>query len=183
MEGNIIAKNYRLTKKIGHGAFGEIWSAKNMKNKEDVAIKFESLKSKHQQLFSECKIYLWLHKESSILGQAIPNILYFGVEGANNILIMDLLDSSLEEEFVKCNRKLSIKTTLMVADQMLRRIEYIHSRGIIHRDMKPENFGTGKGKMSHRIYIFDFGLAKKYRAHVRTHILVLKRRHDCAEGD
>lgn len=54
MEGEIIAKNYKIVKKLGKGAFGEIWKALNTKNNEYYAVKFEDINSKHQQLYSEC---------------------------------------------------------------------------------------------------------------------------------
>jgi serine/threonine protein kinase len=56
-----------------------------------------------------------------------------------------------------------MKTVLMIADQLIQRIEYMHSKSYIHRDIKPENFLLGLGKKSNIIYIIDFGLSKKYR--------------------
>jgi casein kinase 1 len=50
----------------------------------------------------------------------------------------------------------------MLGIQMIDRIEYIHSRKIIHRDIKPDNFVMGRGSKSHIVYILDFGLSKKY---------------------
>ena len=170
MENSIVAKNYQLTKKLGNGAFGEIWGATHLKTKEEVAIKFEEINSKHQQLYAECKIYLWFHSDSTVLAQAIPQVLYYGVEGNKNIMVMDLLGLSLEDAFTQCNRKFSVKTVLMIADQMIKRVEYVHSRRIIHRDIKPDNFAFGLGKNAHRIFIFDFGLAKKYMSSTGEHI-------------
>lgn len=46
---------------------------------------------------------------------------------------------------------------------MVSRIEYIHSKNFIHRDIKPDNFLIGLGKRASLIHVIDFGLAKKYR--------------------
>jgi serine/threonine protein kinase len=170
MQNQIVAKQYQLTEKLGSGAFGEIWKATNQKTKEEVAIKFEDISSRHQQLYAECKIYLWFHSDSTVLGQAIPQVHYYGVEGPKNIMVMDLLGKSLEDLFAEAKRKFTLKTVLMIADQVLKRIEYVHSRRIIHRDIKPDNFVVGHGKNAHRIYIIDFGLAKKFLSSTGVHI-------------
>ena len=75
---------------------------------------------------------------------------------------MELLGHSLENLFQSQNRKFSLKTTCMLGIQMIERIEYIHSRKIIHRDIKPDNFAIGRNKNSHIVYVLDFGLSKKY---------------------
>lgn len=93
----------------------------------------------------------------------IPNIHWFGVEGEFNVMVLDLLGPSLEDLFGFCARKFSLKTVLMIADQLFSRIEYLHSKNFIHRDLKPDNFCVGLGSKSEYIYLIDYGLAKKYK--------------------
>jgi serine/threonine protein kinase len=88
---------------------------------------------------------------------------WFGVEGDYNCMVMDLLGPSLEDLFTFCKRKFTLKTVLMIADQMIQRIEFLHNNHFIHRDMKPDNFLSGIGKKQHVINLIDFGLAKRFR--------------------
>jgi serine/threonine protein kinase len=69
---------------------------------------------------------------------------------------------SLESLFKRCGKKFSLKTVLMVGDQMLRAIEYVHNSGLLHRDIKPHNFLVGRGENHKRIYIIDFGVSTQY---------------------
>lgn len=104
MEGEFIAKNYKIIKKLGKGAFGEIWKALNVKTHQEYAVKFESIDSKHQQLYQECRIYLWFHSHSTVIGQAIPQVYYYGIENDKSVMIMDLLGASLEKLLQKCSK-------------------------------------------------------------------------------
>lgn len=75
---------------------------------------------------------------------------------------MDYLGPSLEDMLNECGRKFSLKTTIMIGLQILKLIQYIHSKGVLHRDIKPDNFLIGRGQNRDKIYMIDFGLAKKY---------------------
>ncbi|KAL0485309.1 casein kinase [Acrasis kona] len=91
-----------------------------------------------------------------------PKLHWYGVEDSYNVMIIDFLGPCIEDLFDFCRNRLSLKSVLMLADQILSRIEYLHSKCIIHRDIKPENFLMGRGSKGHHIYLVDFGLAKRF---------------------
>ncbi|KAI5403291.1 uncharacterized protein LOC127084617 [Lathyrus oleraceus] len=154
----VVGGKFKIGRKIGSGSFGEIFVASDMDNSEIVAVKLEKKNTRHPQLLQEAKLYSILQGESGI-----PNMKWCGTDGDHNVLVMDLLGCSLEDLFVFCGNKLSLKAVLMLADQMLSRIEYMHSKGFLHRDIKPDNFLMGIRRKSSQVYIIDFGLAKRYR--------------------
>ena len=152
--------NYTIDPKnlIGKGSFGKIYAGINKTTGEEIAIKLERLDAEQPQLVYEYKIYKYLQN-----GFGIPKVYECSRDKKYTILIMDLLGDSLEKKFVKCERKFSLLTVLMIMDQLVSRIEFIHSKNLLHRDIKPDNFLVGRGKKKHIIYAIDFGLSKKYK--------------------
>ena len=64
-----------------------------------------------------------------------------------------------------------LQTVLMLADQMIGRIEFLHNKNFIHRDIKPDNFLMGIGRHCNKLFLIDYGLAKKFRDNrTRQHI-------------
>lgn len=191
---HVVGIHYAVGSKIGEGSFGIIFEGENMiesdgssndgsngrknghSNRKSVAIKFEPRRSDLSQLRDEFRAYRILNG-----CRGIPRAYYFGQEGIHNILIVDLLGPSLEDLFEWCGRRFSIKTTCMLAKQMIDRVRIIHERDLIYRDIKPDNFLiseyqreisngeivkncvlTANGNPN-LIYVVDFGMAKQYR--------------------
>ena len=164
IENKIFFNKYKTDSKIGQGSFGKIYSAHNINNGELYALKLEKRNGGGRSLL-ETETYILCY----LKGEGIPSIKSYGFSGEFNILVMELLGKSLETLFQENNCKFSLKTVCMLADQMITRLEYIHKKYILHRDIKPDNFTIGRGKRSHIVYLIDFGLSKKYRSSKGNH--------------
>ncbi|EPQ54197.1 kinase-like protein [Gloeophyllum trabeum ATCC 11539] len=156
----IVGNHYRVGKKIGEGSFGVVFEGTNLLTNEPVAIKFEPRKSDAPQLRDEYRSYRTLNGTPGV-----PKAHYFGQEGLHNVLVIDLLGPNLEDLFDMCGRKFTIKTVCMAAVQMITRVQSIHDKSLIYRDIKPDNFliGVPGTKNANVIHIIDFGMAKHYR--------------------
>ena len=153
-----VGNKFIVGPKIGSGSFGDIYLVTLQGTNTLLAMKKEDENAKHPQLLSEAKVLKTLQG-----GAGIMTLHWSGVESKCNLMVVDLLGPNVEDLFLLCNKKLSLKTILMLTDQMIQRIELLHSKSYIHRDIKPENFLMGLGKKTHIVHIIDFGLSKKYR--------------------
>ncbi len=156
-----LGKNYKLfiKKKLGNGAFGDIYKGENIATKKQIAIKCEHVKQDHLSLLkTEINILNYLQG-----GTGIPKLYKFISSSKYNFMLFELLNPNLDDLFRLCKKKFSKTTILALGLQMIDRLEFIHSRHIIHRDIKPENFLMGKGKKNSIVYLCDFGLSKRFR--------------------
>lgn len=164
--------NYRIMKKLSSGAFGEIYLAINEETSKKVAVKIE--KKRHlKQLRHEFGVYHSLYDENIDFTPRIYGYAEFVFQNEPvNGMFMELLGHSLQELFDLCGKKFSLKTVLMLGETILTRIEYIHLKNYIHRDIKPDNFVWGRDESNKdKLFIIDFGLAKLYRnPHTFAHI-------------
>jgi len=134
----------------------------------------------------------------------MPHVLYYGRLEQDNIMVMELLGPSIEDLFRLCQRRFSMKTICMIAKQLITRLEKVHERGIVYRDIKPENFLIGcinySKPVSHKfqegeevylkygtlgrppvstIYLADFGLSEFYKNPVTKRYVPHKKKPPC----
>ena len=161
---SIIFKKYLVIKKIDEGSFGAIYLGQNIFTKEKCAIKIEPRKIDEPLLEQEAYILF------SLQGPGLPKLISFGKTKFLSILIQSLLGPSLWSLLNKYHIKFTIKDVCMLSIQMLERLEFIHSKNYIHRDIKPQNFLMGIKEDINMVYLIDFGLSKKYRSKKGKHI-------------
>ena len=160
---SILFKKYLVIKKIDEGSFGSIYLSQNIQTKEKVAIKIENRKTEDPLLEREAYILFYLR------GPGLPEIKTFGKTKDLFILIQNLLGPSLANLLDKHSIVFTIKDICMLSIQMIERLEYIHLKNYIHRDIKPHNFLMGIDDPD-ILYLIDFGLSKKYRSKKGKHI-------------
>lgn len=153
----VVGEKYRLGKKIGAGSFGQIYTGEDINTHEKVSIKVEPCNCKVPQLSYESKLYMLFSGCTNV-----PKFYWFGVEDDNNYMVIDLLDKSLEDLLHICGGRMSLKTVLMLIDQMISSVEYLHNKNFVHRDIKPDNFLMGRKENANQVYIIDFGLSKSF---------------------
>ena len=156
-ENQVFFKKYKIIKKLAEGAFGDVYIGSNISTNDPVAIKVEPRKIAKPLLESEAYFLFQLR------GVGIPEVLSFGRKKNYNILIEPLLGKSLFDIFNERRKHMHLQDICLIAKQILDRIQWVHSKGFVHRDIKPDNFLIGK-KDPNVIYLIDFGLSKKYKS-------------------
>ena len=158
--------SFKSTDRLGGGSFGQIFKGINIKTKEEVAIKIESKNIETPQLLHESKI-LKILKDN----EGFPKVYLLTPLDDVLIMVMELLGDNLQKLIKnQPEKKFSLKTTLMLGIQILKRIKTLHDNNFIHRDIKPENFTIGLKKMNNIIYMIDYGLTRKYCDSHKKHI-------------
>ncbi|KAK5700092.1 hypothetical protein LTR97_006227 [Elasticomyces elasticus] len=174
LQENRINGRFTLIRKLAEGGGGDVYYGADCEQvptiltpadvqlgrdhelEQDVAVKLEH---RHNHLLRDEGI--WLATFEGLPG--FPTILWSGYHDEVGFLILNLLGPSLEDLFEYCECQFSLKTTIMLADQLIARLKTVHSENKLHRDVKPGNFLMGTGEDGNTVYITDFATATGYR--------------------
>ena len=171
----IIANKYKIIEKIGEGCFGFIFKGENIRTFEKVAIKMESISCETKLLKNEAKIYHYLQGCNHSGREGFPTVKWFGIIDDYYYMVLPLLGESLCNKTFWSDLKTNIegvgtKPLFSISIDIIKRIQYIHENGLIHRDIKPDNFLLGANNEP-VIHLIDFGFCRKYlKADNKTHI-------------
>ena len=202
-----INSKYEIRMPIAEGSYGCVFKGKDVIVDQDVAIKIEGAVM-CSSVKTEAEVYKVLHQkltagdtsggmEESV---GIPHIYWFGTgflwnKVYHNILVMENLGSDLDTLLLQTGDigHFSTKTVLMLAEQILNSVEFVHQKNYIHRDIKPENLLMGLGESKGTVYLADYNIAKindeKYEedfhvwatpefASINTHLGISQSRRD-----
>lgn len=157
----IVAERFQIGRKLGEGTFGEVYTGTDLKTGYKVAIKLSKI-DKEDNLAKEGKFYQYLEKRG-LCGNdlGIGNLYWCGRGNGYYFLIMERLGKNYTELLEESdNGKLDLFTVLKLGIAGIEILERLHKVGIIHRDMKPDNFLVNSDES--KIHLIDFGLAKFY---------------------
>ena len=163
----INSKTYCIRTMIGEGGYAKLYEVYDVISKKTLALKISYDKP---HLFQEFQIYKHLHEDSLANEKGIPQIIDYQEDEKKGYLLMQLLGLSVEAYMENIGLKPDLRFTIELGYQMLNLIEYIHSRGIVHRDLSPSNFLFGLNKEKEKLFLVDFGLSKKYLLDNGDHI-------------
>ena len=151
---DIINKKYKILDKIGSGTFGSIFKGQNIRTKEYVAIKVEKISDNLKLLKNESRIYQYLNG-----CDGIPVVKWYGKDDNNYYMVINLLGHSLQE--LKNKTHFSLILILKIGIKIVLLLKTIHEKGLVHRDIKPDNFLFELNSYN-QLYLIDFGFCKTY---------------------
>jgi casein kinase I homolog HRR25 len=152
-----ISNNYKFIKKLGKGSFGEVYLV-NDRSGNEYACKTEINNTKNR-----LKGEFFIYKRFAIRElECVPKIRGYFETPEYNLLIMQLLGKGLDVVFEESNNKIDVGTVMKIGVTIISHLEKIHRIGIIHRDIKPNNFMFGINDETDDLYVMDFGLSKRW---------------------
>ena len=141
--------------------------ARDCRKNRQCCLKIEKDDCPDKVLWRERKILMHLnHKKMA----GIPKYYRSGKNGSSDLICIEALGPSIKDLLTFCGGSFTVKTTLMLGKQMLKRLEDLHSNSFVHQDLKPGNTTIGLGANTSQIYLIDFGISELFEnPNTRSH--------------
>ncbi|MCR5184735.1 MAG: protein kinase [Bacilli bacterium] len=154
--GGIIDDRYRITARIGHGGMSEVYEAMDIISRKTVAIKLI-----REDVMSNPINFRRFQNEATIAASLkhdnIVKVYNHGTTEGRPYIVNEYINGQTLKDVLDFNTKMSLQEAMSVMVQLTAALEYAHSHGIIHRDIKPHNlYMLTDGS----IKLGDFGIAE-----------------------
>lgn len=153
--GHLVAGRYRLDRRIGAGAMGQVWAATDERLRRQVAVKLVDV-----TLASDPAVAERFQREAYATAQlSHPNIVTIfdaGTDGTTAYLVMELLAGQSVADAIRTRGPLPVDEARRIGAEVARALEATHAIGVVHRDIKPANVMLGGSSVK----LLDFGIAQ-----------------------
>ncbi|XGW18530.1 hypothetical protein V3C99_002832 [Haemonchus contortus] len=158
--------DYVVGSLISIGGFGQVYSGFHRATCKRVAIKVETTTAAIPLLRNEAACLHFLNSRYNACGDAprepILRYLTYGNTDKLKYLVMDHCGANLRElKRATPKDQFSTTTSLWIMERMISALQFIHSHGWLHRDVKPANFCIGENE-THKLYLIDFGMCRYF---------------------
>ena len=138
-ENDVLRNQYKLIKKVGKGHFSKVWEAFDERNNINVAIKILKGKKKYEEMFEYEADALKIIKNNYTEGLPIVKFINHFIHIGHICIVFELLPYSLSDLIDNGENGLSFDIVKKITKQILEGVKFLHSHGIIHTDIKPDN--------------------------------------------
>jgi serine/threonine protein kinase len=159
--GDLVAERYRIDRLVGRGGMGVVWAATDLRTNAAVALKMLRL---HASGRTDLKLRL-LREARAAMAVEHPNVVrvhevFETADDETPVVVMDLLEGETLGAKLAREERLDVKETATILNSVVSAVCAAHDRGVVHRDLKPDNIFLARSAAGVDVRVLDFGVAK-----------------------